>query len=91
MVGDSKDFNAAARPAGRVLDVLLAIVHPAVLYTELHDHFQDNEGVFYCLDSEPAVKLPEYKVLYTALVQGAIVSEFRKDMVLQNQHIGCKS
>ena len=35
----------------RVFDIPLAIVHPFVLYPELHNHFQDNKDILHRLNA----------------------------------------
>lgn len=51
MVCHRQHLNFFVGLSRRVFDIPLAIVHPFVLYSELHNHFQDNKDVLHRLNA----------------------------------------
>lgn len=57
-----------------VFDIPLAIVHPFVLYSELHHHFQDNQDVFHRFDAESAIEFLQNELLHKFLTQSLTIA-----------------
>ena len=49
VVCNGQDLHLLGRIYCRVLDVPFAVVHPFVLHSKLHHHFQDNQNVLHRL------------------------------------------
>ena len=91
VIGHSEDFKFLGLAVSRIFDIPLIMVHLLVLYPKLHHHLHDDENVLDRFHTQSMLDLFQDECLNFMLMERIVVTKLRKNMVLQDQHVGSHS
>ena len=91
VIGYGENLQFLGHVVGRIFYIPLIVVHPLVLYPELHHHLQDDKNVLNRFHTQSTLDLFQDECLNFMLMERIVVTKLRKNMVLQNLHVGSHS
>ena len=87
MVGDREHLQFLGGGKGGIFDIPLIMIHPLVLHSISHHHFQHHQDVPHSLGSQPLIQFLPNKSLHVLFAQSAAITKTGKHVLLQCQHI----